>query len=148
MTSRSWTYSRIATHFYLITRLWHSSPTNERLLSEYVAVHIPKDTHKDHKNGENKKKRGGKNCPNICIGYIFRFIRDLLLRSFITKASLNIFVRIAIMESKRQFTHCPSHYVLGWFPCVQVISHLKCLGLVSVLSSLPCIKIGVQIQLT
>ena len=38
--------------------------------------------------------------------------------------------------------------ILGWIPCVQVTSHLKCNKLVSVRSSLPCINIGVRVELT
>jgi len=40
------------------------------------------------------------------------------------------------------------HLVLGWFPCAQVTSHLKCIRLVYVRSSLPCVNIGVRIELT
>jgi len=36
------------------------------------------------------------------------------------------------------FTPCPTHNVLGWFPCVQVTFHVKCIALFSVRSSLPC----------
>jgi len=38
--------------------------------------------------------------------------------------------------------------VFGWFPCVQVTSHFKCIRFVSMRSNLPCINIGVQIELT
>jgi len=41
----------------------------------------------------------------------------------------------------------PHLNVLGCFPCVQVISHLKCTRLGSVRSSLSCINIGVRILL-
>jgi len=40
--------------------------------------------------------------------------------------------------TKWLFTRCPIHYVLDWFPWVQVTSHLKCIRLVSVCPSLPC----------
>ena len=38
------------------------------------------------------------------------------------------------------------YYTVDWFQCVQVTSHFKCIMLVSVRSSLPCI--GVRIELT
>jgi len=36
--------------------------------------------------------------------------------------------------------------VLGWFPCAQVTSHLKCIRLVAVRSSLLFINIGVRTE--
>jgi len=39
-------------------------------------------------------------------------------------------------------------YVMYWFPCVQVTSQIKCVRLVFVRSSLPCINKGVRIELT
>jgi len=45
-------------------------------------------------------------------------------------------------------TRCPICNVLGWFPCVQVTPHVKCIRLVSVRSSLPRINIDVRIKLT
>ena len=56
--------------------------------------------------------------------------------------------KTGIMFRKWLFTRCPIWNVLGWFPCVQVISHLKCVRLVSERSSLPCINIGERIELT
>jgi len=53
-----------------------------------------------------------------------------------------------IFLTKWLFTRCPIQNVLGWFPCVQVTSHVKCIRLVSERSSLPCINIGVRIKLT
>jgi len=35
------------------------------------------------------------------------------------------------------FTRCPPKKLLGWVPGVQITSHLKCIGLVYVRSSLP-----------
>jgi len=46
------------------------------------------------------------------------------------------------------FTRFPIYNVLGCFPCVQVTSHLKCIGSVSVRSSVSCINMGVRIELT
>ena len=42
--------------------------------------------------------------------------------------------------------HTPAHLKLN--TCVQVTSHLKCIRLVSVRSSLPRLNIGVRIELT
>jgi len=39
----------------------------------------------------------------------------------------------------------PTQNALGWFPCVQVNPHLKC---IYVRSSLPCTNIGMRIELT
>jgi len=52
------------------------------------------------------------------------------------------------LHRSEYFTRCPIENVFGCFPCVQVTSHLICIRLVSVRSSLPCITIGVCIELT
>jgi len=46
-------------------------------------------------------------------------------------------------EVSIQFTRCPIWNVLGWFRCVQVTSHLKCIRFVSMRSSLPYINMGI-----
>jgi len=43
--------------------------------------------------------------------------------------------------------HTLPHLKLGWFPCVQVIADSKCTRLIPVRSSLPCINVGVRVEL-